>query len=139
MTNNIKLFSIALLICLTMCLSLAVLAIQAAELQWDSYAEQDKIKGFVIYSQEVTPEMDGQLYSAIVNDPSATNYQLDPTLFEPGHTYRFWITAFNDLAESEKAQADKDWTPAAFLPSNVPRPVTITVQGPVSNVTIIQQ
>lgn len=109
------------------------LSAEAAGLTWDDYADKANITGFVIYSQEVgTTDMK----SVQINDPAATEYPLNPIYYKPGGTYRFWISAYNDLAESTHAQANRDWTAPEFVPPDNPPDVVINIPGTVNNVQV---
>lgn len=102
----------------------------AATVVWDSYADQDNISGFVLYTQAVDTE---DIRSVKLTNPAATIYALNPLNYEPGKTYSLWITAFNARGESDKADADRDWTVSVFDPAENPPDVYVTIPGPVNN------
>jgi len=106
---------------------------KAAALAWDEYDNQAAITGFVIYSQEVGTD---DLRSIKLDDPAATSYPLNPLNYQPGRTYRFWISAYNDAQESERTQAENDWTVPVFSPLENPPDIVITIPGPVGRLQI---
>lgn len=105
----------------------------AAELKWDPYENQADINGFVIYSQEVGTD---DMRSVRLDDPAATNFPLNPLFYAPGKTYRFYISAYNGIRESDRTQADRDWTPPVYEPIEKPPDIVIAIPGPVGNVRV---
>lgn len=104
-----------------------------ARVTWDSYADQGSIKGFIVYTQAIGSD---DVRDITISDPAATSYALNPTNFEPGKTYRIWITAFNDRGESDPAYADRNWQVAAFAPPDRPPDIFVTIPGPIKSLKI---
>jgi hypothetical protein len=66
------------------------------EITWDNYT--DPVDGFIVYTV-----IDDETYTDVINDPDATSYMLDDVRYYSGLTCGFYVTAFNDVCESDES------------------------------------
>jgi hypothetical protein len=79
--------------------------------------------GYVVYSR-LSGTVATPFSEAVM--ANQTEYPLEPSKFEPGKTYDFWVTAFNDAGESQPSNT-VDHTFDKFVPPDNPMPVVITI------------
>ena len=101
-------------------------------LAWD--ANTDSAIGYIIYYQETGSDT---IYHEIITPAGreTTRYTIDDRKLNPGKENSFWLTAFNDMAESGSSNI-VTWTAPTFITTDNPAPVIINVPGAPSSVTI---
>jgi len=99
-------------------------------LAWDAYT--DEADGFILYYQQTG---ETEIYSEVIQGSLTVIYTVEDSKFQPGQEYSFWLTAFNDMAESGSSNI-VTWTAPTFIPTDNPAPVIINVPGAPSSVTI---
>jgi len=96
----------------------------AVTLAWD--ANTDSAIGYILYYGD---------HSEVIQGRENTTITVDNNKFVPGQEYSFYVTAFNDSAESGPSNV-VTWTAPMFVPPDNPAPVVINIPAAVENVTI---
>jgi len=107
----------------------------AVDLAWDANSETD-LAGYLVYSVEKDsgeePYIDGPV--AVSESPI---YHLNECCYEPGKTYKYWVTAITATQESGASNIVEYAWPAANPADKVnPRPVIINIPEEAGPVTI---
>ena len=102
----------------------------AVDLAWD--ANTDSAIGYKLYYQQTgTTETNSEL----ILGRETVLYTVENSKFIPGEEYSFWLTAYNDMAESGPSNV-VTWTAPEFIPTENPGPVIINIPGNPGPVTI---
>ena len=104
-------------------------------LAWD--ANTDTAIGYIVYYQETGSDI---IYHETVTPPGIETVQftIDDSKFNPGMENSFWLTAYNNSAESGSSNIVKWTAPDApvFVPTDDPAPVIINILNNPETLTI---